>query len=110
MGGLFQKALVDQDDSREIDSLFQINVVGQVETLKYAVKSFNKRGGGTIAFSSSIAAFCGDVCRAVAVKMGVPRGHGIAYMASKSALDMIASGAAGAYGDQNINVYNLNIA
>lgn len=109
-GGLSHKALVDQDDQMEINNLFDINVVGQVETLKYAVKSFTKRSGGTIVFSSSNAAFCAETCGKAHVSQGMPRGHGIAYAASKSALDMVASGAAGAYGDLGINVYNLNIA
>ena len=108
-GQLFKTGLTETDD-KELQSLFDINVVGAAETLKYAVLAFEKRGGGTIAFSSSIAAFCGDVCRMVVNSLGVPRGSGIGYMATKAALDMVAEGAHGAYHDKGVKVYNLNIA
>merc|ERR1712224_532817 len=89
--------------------LFDINVTGAAETLKYAVKVFESQGGGTIAFSSSVAAFCGQTMRRVMNAIGLPRGNAISYCATKAALDMIATGAAGAYGDEGIKVYNFNI-
>lgn len=107
-GGMLKEALVDQDD-KSLQELFNINVVGAMETLKYAVSAFERRGGGTIAFSSSVAAWCGYTCRTAINSMGVPRGSGIGYISTKAALDMIAEGAHGAYADKGIKVYNLNI-
>jgi NAD(P)-dependent dehydrogenase (short-subunit alcohol dehydrogenase family) len=89
--------------------LFDINVTGAAETLKYAVKVFETQGSGTIAFSSSVAAFCGITLRRVMNAMGMPKGNAISYCASKAALDMIATGAAGAYGDDGVKVYNFNL-
>merc|ERR1719263_2081421 len=44
------------------------------------------------------------------IPAGLSRGHGITYMASKAALDMVAESAHGTYHDKGVNVYNLNIA
>jgi len=107
-GGLLKEALVDQGDA-SLHTLFSINVIGAVETLKYAVKAFELRGGGTIAFSSSVVSFCGDACGMGMNAFGIPRGSGIAYMSTKAALDMVAEGAHGAYHDQGVKVYNFNI-
>jgi len=107
-GNLMHQSHTDSSDS-QMKQLFDINVTGAAETLKYAVKVFQAQGGGTIAFSSSIAAFCGITMRRLMNTMGIPRGSAISYCATKAALDMIATGAAGAYGDDGVKVYNLNL-
>lgn len=107
-GGMGTEALVDTSDT-SLQSLFNTNVLGAVETLKYAVEAFERRGGGTIAFSSSVAAFCGEECRMWMDSHGIPSSSAIAYCASKSAIDMVAEGAHGAYHDKGVKVYNLNI-
>lgn len=109
-GGLMQKPLADQDSQRDIRSVFDINVVGVLETLRHSVTAFEKRGGGTIVFSSSVAAWCGNACHEAMTKGGAPKGHGMAYMASKASVDMIADMAHGTYMDQGVKVYNFNIA
>ena len=107
-GNLMHTANTETSDDVH-QSLFDINVVGAIETLKYAVKVFEKQGSGTIAFSSSVAAFCGATARTVMNSLGIPRGSAIGYCASKAALDMIATGAMGAYADEGIKVYNFNL-
>ncbi|CAE8586059.1 unnamed protein product, partial [Polarella glacialis] len=94
-------------------AVFSINTTAQAITLKYAVRSFEKRGkgGGTIVFTSSVASFCNPLMLSqLAEQPTSQRGSFIAYFASKSALDMIASAAHAAYFEQNIRVYNLNLA
>lgn len=113
-GGLAGTPLGTQDDA-DIAKVFNINVLGQTLTLKYAVEVFNERGGGTITFSSSIAALLGrtfyqNIARAVPEVFDQMRGSMIPYFASKAAVDMIAEQAHASYGDQNISVYNFNLA
>eukprot|EP00658_Telonema_sp_P-2_P048669 TRINITY_DN37009_c0_g1_i1.p1 TRINITY_DN37009_c0_g1~~TRINITY_DN37009_c0_g1_i1.p1 ORF type:complete len:275 (+),score=81.12 TRINITY_DN37009_c0_g1_i1:253-1077(+) len=95
--------------SSTLQQICDVNVVGAMETLRRAVIAFRKRGGGTIAFSSSIAALDSGASQAAMNALGVPAGSSIAYSATKAAVDMIASSAAGSYAEEGINVYNFNI-
>ena len=90
-------------------ALFDVNVVGVLHTLKHAVMAFEKRGGGTIAFTSSIAALCGSKVAAATNEFGLPSGSHIAYCATKRAVDCIAENAHGTYHASGVNVYGLNV-
>lgn len=100
-----QKNLTDTPDAA-LQGLMNTNVVGTMQTLKYAIKAFEQRGGGTIAFSSSILAFCGDVCTSALGALGSTL---LPYVTSKAAIDMMAEAAHGSYSAQGVRVYNLNI-
>lgn len=104
-GSFQKKPFVDFDDE-EIAQLSEINIVGSMYTIKYGVKALKARGGGTFAFSSSIAALVPAGLNYTAI--GLPEGSLIPYSASKMAMDRMAMDLAGsAYA--GINVYNLNI-
>jgi NAD(P)-dependent dehydrogenase (short-subunit alcohol dehydrogenase family) len=108
-GAHLDSPLVEQDDHADIQMVCDINIVGAIQTLKNAVKVFEKRGGGTIAFTSSILAFYGHAQQA-ATSSGMAPGSVIPYTTSKAAVDMLAEAAHGSYGEQGIKVYNFNIA
>jgi len=108
-GGLMKKGLATQDEKDDIQSLFDISVIGRIQTLKYAAMAFERRGGGTIAFTSSVGGFCGYTCHMAMNAFGLPRGNAIVYTAAQTALDNIAEGAHAAYHDKGVRVYNLNL-
>lgn len=106
--GTLVQGLVDQDDDAHIQAVFDINSVGAVHTLKHAVKAFEKKKGGTIAFSSSILSNFGEHQKILS-SFGGPPGNLLTYTASKAAVDMIVEAAHGSFADQGVKVFNLNI-
>lgn len=108
-GNLMQSAHEETEDS-VLESMVNINVTGQLFTLKHAVNAFKERGGGTIVFSSSLAGHCGPRLNEIVTHdFGLPPGSGTAYQCTKAALDMIAESAAGCYGKLGVRVFNMNI-
>jgi NAD(P)-dependent dehydrogenase (short-subunit alcohol dehydrogenase family) len=102
--GQFQVPLEEQDPSNE-KFVFDVNVAGAtISTLRCAVRAFKKHGGGTIVFSSSLAALLNSNSIVAAGS------NFIAYAASKAAIDAVVRFAHGAYATDNIRVYGLNIA
>jgi NAD(P)-dependent dehydrogenase (short-subunit alcohol dehydrogenase family) len=108
-GASMMKLPFESMPDEEMANVYNINVVGAMYTLKQSVLAFQKRGSGTIAFSSSIAGCTNKLVHAAVAGMGLP-GTGIIYMSSKVAMDGVIEGAIGSYGDKNISVYGLNIA
>jgi len=100
--------LTEQDAAGDISKTLDINVKGQVYTLRHAVKAFKKRGGGGIAFSSSIASL-GNYKYQTELAKGFPGAPMLVYALSKYSLDGIVR-LAGAYHDENIRAYGLRIA
>jgi len=102
------KVALHETDDDALQELFDINVVGTLFTLKYALQTFLRQGGGTIAFSGSIASFVPADLHFTQFP-GFKQGSTITYHATKQAIDRIAMEAWSAYRDDNIRVYNFNI-
>jgi len=77
--------------------------------LKHAIPALKKRGGGTFVASSSVASLMNQVgCETLYHMVKEMSSSLIAYSSSKSAVDEIVRCAAGAYKNDNINVFGLN--
>ena len=91
----------------EIFNVININIMGYMYTLKYAVKAFRARGGGAIAFTSSVGAILprhmavGDEAGGGLIKKVIP------YGVSKAANDYIARAASSYTESDNIRSYGI---
>lgn len=93
----------------EIKDVVLINTVGALFTLRHAVSSFKKRGGGAIVFTSSILAHQNYKSSEAMAKMGLGGGGSIAYQAAKAGVDMV-SRAAGQYSPVGVRSYSLQVS
>jgi len=95
---------ISELDDAEMFKIININIMGYLYTLKHAVKAFRARGGGAIAFTSSVGAI---IPRHMAVGDEGMIKKIIPYGTTKAANDYIARIAASYTGSDNIRSYGI---